>query len=129
MSHDSIEDIDRLILDVGKANVKGGVFAVCSKGVLSFVKGEMLENSTIRSVNVSGEGVYQFGNREIEFKIYPFDGKIANVHKKFANHSFFSKKSTTQLFQPCSASLQLKVKDEPPPWPVTVRFRTITQKG
>ena len=22
-----------------------------------------------------------------------------------------------------------KVKDEPPPWPVTVRFRTITQKG
>lgn len=35
----------------------------------------MLENSTIRSVNVSGEGVYQFGNREIEFKIYPFDGK------------------------------------------------------
>ena len=85
VSHDSIEDIDRLILDVGKANVKGGVFAVCSKGVLSFAKGEMLENSTLRSVKVSDEGVYQFGNKEIEFKIYPFDGKIANVHKKFAN--------------------------------------------
>ena len=85
MSHDSIEDIDRLILDVGKANIKGGVFAVCSKGVLSFAKGEMLENSTLRSVKVSDEGVYQFGNKEIEFKFYPFDGKIANVHKKFAN--------------------------------------------
>lgn len=59
VSHDSIEDIDRLILDVGKANIKGGVFAVCSKGVLSFAKGEMLENSTLRSVKVSDEGVYQ----------------------------------------------------------------------
>ena len=88
VSHDSIEDIDRLILDVGKANVKGGVFAVCSKGVLSFAKGEMLDNSTLRSVKVSDEGVYQFGSKEIEFKIYPFDGKIANVHKKFANHNF-----------------------------------------
>ena len=85
VSHDSIEDIDRLILDVGKANIKGGVFAVCSKGVLSFAKGEMLENSTLRSVKVSDEGIYQFGNKKIEFKFYPFDGKIANVHKKFAN--------------------------------------------
>ena len=45
VSHDSIEDIDRLILDVGKANVKGGVFAVCSKGVLSFARVRCLKTA------------------------------------------------------------------------------------
>ena len=43
--------------------------------MLSFAKGEMLENSTLRSVKVSDEGVLSVGNKEIEFKFYPLTEK------------------------------------------------------
>lgn len=85
VAQDMIEEVDRIICGGGRVNVKGGLHAVCSKGILTFAQGEQLVRKAFESVIINGDGEYIYRGRRITVKLQPLNENFANVHKKFAN--------------------------------------------
>ncbi|MBR1422520.1 MAG: tRNA lysidine(34) synthetase TilS [Ruminococcus sp.] len=79
-----IADTDSIIQNGGRLNISGDIFAVSSKGVLTF--GYWTDpNEKPLAVTVDEMGKYVFENRNISFSIIEMPYDIANIQKKFTN--------------------------------------------
>ena len=85
VSAEKIITLEYLIINGGKVNIKGELFAVSDNGFLIFKHEKKHIQTDYTAIKVDKMGEYVFGNRKISFKIEDNSYHIENVHKKFAN--------------------------------------------
>ena len=85
VSAEKAEEIENLLNNGGKINVRKNLYAVCEKGYLKIEEEIHKNNEITETVKIDGEGEYSYRGRKISFKILKNYGKFENVHKKFAN--------------------------------------------
>lgn len=84
ISNDKIKDVEKLIMDRGKLNIRANLFALCKNNLIWFEKETDREISKLDPI-ILDLGSFYWKKRKITVKKQEINSYDENVHKMFAN--------------------------------------------